>query len=186
MATKTETASGRKREQRSNMNSRWIVVLPALLGFFFTGCKKGDGWDEYKYRDAGFAISSPKLPVAFPQSQDDNPNTRAYGIKYDNRSEIIITMGPLDMYENLPDKEKLQRLKDLTVRGTSSKLISEKEISLDGNPGIEIEIESSSKHLRAREYMVNGKILAIQSSAPVGQPFVADTDRIFDSLQLLR
>jgi hypothetical protein len=169
------------------MNSRWIVVLPALLGCcFVTGCKKGDGWDEYKYRDAGFAISSPKLPVPLPQSQDDNPNTRAYGIKYDNRSEIIITMGPLDMYENLPDKEKLQRLKDLTVKGTSSKLISEKEIALDGNPGIEIEIESTSQHLRARGYIVNGKILAIHSSGPAGQPFVADTDRIFNSLRLLR
>ncbi len=39
------------------------------------------------------------------------------------------------------------------------------EISLDGNPGIEVELESSK---------------------PDGQPYVADTDRIFDSLRLLR
>jgi hypothetical protein len=162
-----------------------ITPLALLSCSFVTACKKGDGWEEYKYRDAGFAISAPSLPIPRPAFPGE-PNSKAYGIQYDNHSEILITAGPLDMFENLPDKEKLQRLKDLTVQGTSSKLISEREISLDGNPGMEIEIESSRHHLRQRYYLVNEKILAIQSSAPAGQPFVADTDRIFDSLRLLR
>lgn len=168
------------------MKKHWIASLLSLLSCcFVTACKKGDGWEEYKYRDAGFAISAPFMPIPARRSPDE-PNTRAYGIKYDNHSEILITAGPLDMFENLPDKEKLQRLRDLTVRGTSSKLISEKEISLDGNPGVEMEIESSSEHQRERYYIVNGRILAIQSFAPTGQPFVTDTDRIFDSLRLLQ
>lgn len=125
------------------MKRPWILTLLALLSCcFVTACKKGDGWEEYKYRDAGFAISAPSLPIPRPTSHDES-NTKAYGITYDNRSEVLINAGPLDMFENLHDKEKLQRLKDLTVQGTSSKLISEKEISLDGNPGIEIEVESS-------------------------------------------
>jgi hypothetical protein len=33
---------------------------------------------------------------------------------------------------------------------------------------------------------VNGKFFALQSFAPPGEPFVADTDRIFDSLRLLK
>jgi hypothetical protein len=167
------------------MKKHWMITLALLSCCFVTACKKGDGWDEYKYRDAGFAISAPSLPIPRPTSPDES-NTKAYGIKYDNRSDILITAGPLDMFENLPDKEKLQRLKDLPVQGTSSKLISEKEISLDGKPGIEIEVESSSRHLRERYYIVNGRILAIQSSAPTGQPFVTDTDRIFESLRLLQ
>ena len=65
-------------------------------------------------------------------------------------------------------------------------LESEKEISLDGNPGIEYEIEGSSEHYRTRYYLVNGKFFALQSFAPPGEPFVADTDRIFDSLRLLK
>jgi len=168
------------------MKKRWILVPLAVLSCcFVTACKKGDGWDEYKYKDAGFAISSPRLPIPRPTSADE-PNTRAYGLKYDNRSEILFSMGPLDMFETLPDKEKLQKLKDLTVQGTSSKLISEKELSLDGNPGIELEVEAHSRHTRERYYLVSGKILAIESSAPIDQPFVADTDRIFDSLRLLK
>jgi hypothetical protein len=168
------------------MKRCWILTPLALLSCcFVTACKKGDGWEEYKYRDAGFAISAPSLPIPLPTSPDE-PNSKAYGLKYDNRSEILITAGPLDMFEDLPDKEKLQRLKDLTVQGTSGKLISEKELSLDGNPGLEMEIESRSHHLRERFYLVNGRILGIQSSAPTGQPFVADTDRIFESLRLLK
>jgi hypothetical protein len=168
------------------MKKQWLASLLALLSCcFVTACKKGDGWEEYKYRDAGFAISSPLMPIPAPPSPDE-PNTKAYGIKYNNRSEILITAGPLDMWENLPDQEKLQRLKDLTVQGTSSKLLSEKEILLDGNPGIEMEIENINFHLRGRYYMVNGKVFALQSTAPPGEPFVTDTDRVFDSLRLLR
>src|SRR5215470_15718555 len=173
-------------EQRSKMKKHWIGSLLVLLSCcLVTACKKGDGWDEYKYKDAGFAISAPRLPIPRPTSPDE-PNTRAYGLKYDNRSEILFSMGPLDMFENLPDKEKLQKLKDLTVQGTSSKLIAEKEIELDGNPGLELEMESHSQHLRERYYIVNGKIVSILSSAPAGQPLVTDTDRIFDSLRLLK
>jgi len=172
--------------KRSKMKRHCMITLLALLSCcFVTACKKSDGWEEYKYRDAGFAISAPSLPIPRPTSPDE-PNTKAYGIKYNNRSEILITAGPFDMFENLPDKEKLQRLKDLTVQGTSSKLISEKEISLDGNPGMEMEVESNRLHMRERYYIVNERILAIQSTAPIGEPFVTDTDRIFDSLRLLR
>ena len=167
------------------MKRRWIVTALALLCCgFVTTCKKSDGWQEYKYRDAGFAISSPSLPIPRPTSADE-PNTKAYGIKYDNRSEILVSAGPLDMFEHLPDKEKLQRLKDLTVEGTSSKLISEKELWLDGKRGIEIEAESSSRHVRVRYYIVDGRMLVIESSAPTGQPLVTDTDRVFASLHLL-
>ena len=168
------------------MKKHWIVSLVVVLSCcFVTACKKGDGWEEYKYRDAGFAISAPFMPIPAPPDPE-YPNTKAYGIRYNNRSDIGFIAGPLDMFENLPDKEKLQRMKDLTVKGTSSKLVSEKEISLDGNPGIEFEIEGAGVHSRSRWYIVNGKFLALQSSAPPGEPFVTDTDRIFDSLRLLK
>jgi len=59
------------------------------------------------------------------------------------------------------------------------------EISLDGNPGIEVELESSSRRLRERYYIGGRKDFGNKVS-PTGQPFVADTDRIFDTLRLLR
>jgi hypothetical protein len=168
------------------MKKHWMASLLALLSCYFANaCKKGDGWDEYKYRDAGFAISAPFMPVPARPSPEE-PNTRAYAINYNSRTGIVISAGPLDMWENVSDTEKLQRMKDLMLQGSVSKLVSEKEISLDGNPGIEMEIENTNFHLRARYYMVNGKVFALQSSAPSDLPFATDTDRIFDSLRLLR
>ena len=114
------------------------------------------------------------MPIPAPRDPEE-PKTRAYGIRYNNRSDVAFSTGPLDMFENLPDKEKLQRMKDLSVRGTVSKLVSEKEVSLDGNPGIEFEIEGTGVHSRTRCFIVNGKLFALYSSAPPGEPFVADT-----------
>ena len=60
------------------------------------------------------------------------------------------------------------------------------EISLDGNPEIEVELESSSGRLRERYYIGGRKDFGNIVVSPTGQPFVADTDRIFDSLRLQR
>jgi len=46
----------------------------------------------------------------------DEPNSKAYGLKYDNRSEILITPAPRPVRESARQR-KLQRLKDLTVQG---------------------------------------------------------------------
>ena len=53
------------------------------------------------------------------------------------------------------------------------------EISLDGNPGIDAELESSSRRLRERYYIGGRKDFGNIVVSPTGQPFVADTDRIF-------
>ncbi len=145
------------------MKNHWSASLVALLSCFFVvacGTSKGtgDGWKEYKYRSDGFAVSAPSKPIPLPPS-DEHPNTRAYGLNYGNRTEVLIAAGTLGTWENLSDREKLQRLKDLEVQGTSSKLISDKEISLDGNPGIEYEIEGYVLHSRSRYFIVNDKIV---------------------------
>jgi hypothetical protein len=60
------------------------------------------------------------------------------------------------------------------------------EISLDGKPGIEAELQSSSRRLRERYYIGGRKDFGKIVVSPTGQPFIADTDRMFDSLRLLR
>lgn len=47
------------------MKEHWIAILSVMLSrCLVTACKKkGDGWDEYKYPDAGFAVSAPSMPI---------------------------------------------------------------------------------------------------------------------------
>ena len=76
------------------MTKHWMASLLALLScYFVNACKKGDGWDEYKYRDAGFAISAPFMPVPARPSPEE-PNTRAYAINDNSRTGIVISAGP--------------------------------------------------------------------------------------------
>ena len=166
-----------------------IVCLLGGAGYFAfqrsAGTESGDGWKEYKYPDDGFAISAPSKPAPQPTSEED-PRYRGYTINYGNRAMVVFT-SPYSMWGNLSPEEKLQRLEESQVQGAASKLISEKKISLGGNPGIDLEVESADSrfHIRSRWYVVNGKVLAVYAPAPTDAPFASDNDRILDSLRLL-
>ncbi len=175
------------------MKKHWMASLVVLLSCcFLAACEKGDadGWKEYKYRDDGFAISAPLRPVPMPDpsaTPAERKNNRLYGIDFGNRTTIVIGVSPADDFgENVPAEELLQRLKNLTLRGTVSKLVSQKEISLAGNPGIEYEYQAAGFHARERFYVVKDKFLGMQSMAYGGDPLAPATDRIFDSLRLLK
>jgi hypothetical protein len=56
------------------------------------------------------------------------------------------------------------------------------EISLDGNPGIGVGLESSSRRLRERYYIGGRKDFGNIGVYPqLASPSSADTDRLFDS-----
>jgi hypothetical protein len=173
------------------MKKHWMVTLVVLLSCcVVAACKKGDGWEEYKYRNDGFAISAPIMPVPRTYSgatADERQNSRAYGIDFGNRTEILITLGPVsDFGENVPPEELLQRLKNLTLRGVPAKLVSERQLSLVDNPGIEYEFQAEKWRARERVYIVKDKLLGMSSTAYGDNPLAPATDRIFDSLRLLK
>jgi hypothetical protein len=175
------------------MKKHWMASLVVLLGgCLLAACDKGagDGWKEYKYRDDGFAISAPLQPVPMPDrsaTPAERKNHKAYGIDFGNRTEIMIGVGPADdLGENVPAEELLQRLKNLTLQGVPAKLVSERQLSLADNPGIDFEFQAEGWHARERVYVVKDKLLGVTSSAYGGDPLAPATDRIFDSLRLLK
>jgi hypothetical protein len=175
------------------MKRHWMASLVVLLSCcFVAACDKGvdDGWKEYKYRDDGFAISAPSMPVPRIDSSAtpaERQNSRAYGINFGNRTEILFGVNPAsDLGENVPAEELLQRLKNLTLRGVPAKLVSERQLSLGDNPGIEFEFQAESWHGRQRVYIVKDKFLGVSSTARGSDPLAPATDRIFDSLRLLK
>jgi hypothetical protein len=175
------------------MKKHWMAILLVLLSCCFVGaCERSDsdGWKEYKYRDDGFAISAPLRPVPMPDrsaTPAEQKNHRAYGIDFGNRTEILIGVSPADdLGENVPAEELLQRLKNLTLRGVPAKLVSERQLSLAGNPGLEYEFQAEGWHARQRFYIVKDKLLGVSSTAYGGDPLAPATDRIFDSLRLLK
>jgi hypothetical protein len=146
---------------------------------------KGDGWKEYEYPNDGYAVSTPSNPIPFPPSEED-PDNRSYRINYGENTMVAFGASPYAMWGDLSPKAKLERIEEMEVKGTAGKLVSEKEISLAGNPGIELEVEFHDSHMHSRWYVVNGKVLYLYSVAPTDAPLAGDTGRIFDSLRLLR
>lgn len=173
------------------MKKHWMASLVVLLCCcFVAACEKGDGWEEYKYRDDGYAISAPSMPVPRIDSSAtpaERKNSRAYGINFGNRTEILFGVNPADdLGENVPAEELLQRLKNMTLQGVPAKLVSERQLSLADNPGIEFEFQAEHWHSRQRVYIVKDKLLEVSSTAYGGNPLAPATDRIFDSLRLLK
>jgi len=83
--------------------------------------------------------------------------------------------------------EILPKVKDATVQTVNGKLLNQKNISLDSNPGIEFEtMGSKGYHSRSRYYIVGNRLLAIVSYSSQGRPLPPDTTRMLDSLRVLR
>ena len=175
------------------MKKQWMASLVVLVsGCFVAACDKGasDGWQEYKYTNDGFAISAPSMPIPRTYSGDtaaERQNSKAWGIDFGNRTEVLITLGlASDFGENVPAQEMLQRLKNTTLQGVRAKLVSEKQLSLGDNPGIEFEFQAERWHSRQRVFIVKDRLLGLSSTARGSDPLPPATDRMFDSLRLLK
>ena len=86
----------------------------------------------------------------------------------------------------MPVRDILQAAKNGGLTKTKSRLVSEKEIVLEGYQGLEFEAEGPPYHMRGRLYYVDGRLMQMLSIAPSGKPFSALTDRIFSSFRLLK
>jgi len=146
-------------------------------------------WKEYEYPADGFAISAPAKPV----SQDQQTSTvigqlqsHTYMIELGGDAGVVVSVTDFGKGPNVNAKEMLQGAKEGSLKSTNSKLVSEKEILLDGNPGLEFDFEASAYHGHARYYIVRGRLLALMSIAPATQPIAPVTGKIFDSLRLLK
>jgi hypothetical protein len=82
--------------------------------------------------------------------------------------------------------DSLQAVKDGMARSANAKVLSERKISIDSNPGVEFEMGSESYRARVRCYIIGSKLLVIIGFADGGNLLPPDTSRILDSLRLLR
>jgi len=146
-------------------------------------------WKQYVYPNDGFAISAPAKPQAQDQSTDTATGrlqSHTYAIELGGDSGFMVSVTDFGKGPNINAKAMLQAARDGSLKSTNSKLISEKEISLEGNPGLEFDFEAPAHHGRARYYIFQGRLLTLMSIAPAGKPLSLDTARIFNSLRFLK
>jgi len=192
----TENANDHSLAHSYYANGKTVTLMSvAKVGFplfpdaerFFGSLRFMPAWKEYAFADDGFAISAPyapvlkSKPVATPAGQ---VQMHLYSIDLTSGSGVMINVTNYGK-DNKLSPAALQLTKDATVQSISAKLLSERDISLDSNPGIEFEMGTESYRARSRYYIVESKLVAIVSYAGGGRPLPPDTSRILDSLRLL-
>jgi hypothetical protein len=161
------------------------AVILALCTAAFS--QKPD-WKDYEYREDGFAVAAPFKPK-FEKDLVDTAAGRmevhTYNIEAGLFWNLAVSINDISMFGDLPAKELLQAAKNGSLTEVKGKLIAEKEISLNGAPGIEYEIATPDYHSLTRCYYVNGRTIAQISTAKTGLPFALNTDRFFSSLRFI-
>ena len=145
-----------------------------------------DEWKEYSYESDGFAVSAPAEPVLNKQSQSTaagNVEVHNYAIELGNNSGVMISSTQFPTAQGDP-KTMVQAAKNGAVNTMNAKITSEKEITLDGNPGVQFDAENANFHVHSRMYVVKGRLLTLLAVAPADGKIPPTADRVFDSFKL--
>ena len=171
-----------------------VSVAPSEFPFFpgterfFNSLRFIPPWKEYQYDGDGFAFSAPAKPslqTNFVDTSVGRVEMHLYKIDLGDDTGIMVTVTDYGNRTKI-STEVLQRVKETTLAQVNGKVLSEKSISLDKNPGIDFELMGSDGyHARSRYYIIGTRLVGLVSYAGQEKPLPADTTRILDSLRLL-
>ena len=165
-----------------------------LIGFVFfavlsTTAHAQDAWKEYVYKETQMAFSMPADPVASTQSVDTaDGKIMIHQYLLEKGSYALMVMVNLypDKILQTPSDKLLAAGRDGAVSTIKGKVTSEKKITIDGNPGIEFQYESSKWFGTYRIYLVGACLYQVASMNSVGTPRFPDTDRFQNSFRLVK
>ena len=166
----------------------WLAMLSVLLVCSALAVAVQSGWKEYVYAEDGFAISAPMQPTLQTESKDTpigSVDAHNYTVDLGNETAVGVNATDFKMGQGIDAKLVLAATKAGLAESLQAKIVSEKEISLGSEPGLELELVTDSTHLRFRYFFIDGKLFALMSTAPLAKPFAPETTRMFDSFRLV-
>jgi hypothetical protein len=148
-----------------------------------------DGWKEYPFPEDGFSISAPAKPAFAKESTETaiGPlEQHTYQVQLGADSGLMINTTDFKQGDSLPLKKLLEAGMNGAAENSKSTASKEKDVSLEGNAGIEFELANETFHARVQLFFVNGKMLTVMAAAPAAKPIPAEADRFFSSLKLIK
>ncbi|HUK88451.1 MAG TPA: hypothetical protein VLT85_12365 [Terriglobales bacterium] len=168
--------------------SKRLLTSVVLFVSVFAASGQEPKWKEYEYPEDGFAASFPFLPTVekMPmETEGGKVEMHDYEVGSDTSWNLGVAVYDVSKFGDLPARELLQAGRNGAVAEVKGQLISERDISLNGTPGIEYEFRNNASHALARSYYVNGRVITMISVAPSAQPLFLGTDRFFSSLRFI-
>ena len=169
------------------VRKHWIASI-VLMASALAAFGQIPEWKQYEFPDDGFSISAasrPKLEKQMVETAAGQMEMRTYSLDVAVWAVGVI-VNDFSAFPNVPAKEMLQAAKNGSVQEVKGRLVSEKEIFLEGNSGIEYEIKTDSHHSICRIYYVKGRLITLISVAPLSMPYFPATDQFFNSLHFLK
>lgn len=168
-----------------------ITLLAVGFIALLPGCgkreAKKDTWKEFTSKEGGFSVLMPKQPVKRKQTAPSDAGPI-------NVYMFTVNMGVVDygvMYHDIQGKvtdpeSSLDAARDGAVKSARGVLMTEKEISLDGNPGREIRIKARDNIIyTARIYLVRQRFYQTMVTVPEGVDVTRAARRFMDSFKLM-
>jgi hypothetical protein len=166
----------------------WAALLPALVACVALAAPVQSDWKEYVYAEDGFAISAPVQPTLQTETKDTpigSVDAHNYTVDLGENTAVGVNATDFKIGQGLDAKLILNATKAGLADSLQGKIVSEKEISLGGAPGLELELVTETNHIRFRYFFIEGKLFALMSTAPLVKPFAPETTRMFDSFRLV-
>jgi len=144
-------------------------------------------WKQFAPEKGGFSVLLPGTPIEGPikvATPAGEMTVQTYVVLRSDGARLAVVysdsptpIGPQDVQANLDGAKAGMAL---TSGGT---IKSEKTITLDGNPGRELEIIVRDGLVKARVYIVKQRIYQV-AAGPVGKITASDVDKVLDSFKL--
>ena len=161
-----------------------------LFAVIATVLRAQDVWKEYPNKEYSMAFSMPADPKPNTQTLDTKLGKitiQSYLLQQGGSAfMVMVNVYTDDVLQAVPAKVLAAGRDALVAHFTNGKVVSEKEIAVDGNPGIALDYTSDQYHGSYRAYLVGTRLYQLQSMAPTGTPLLPGTDHFMNSFRLVK
>ena len=176
------------------MRRRSAAIL-TLLGLSLVACAAQD-WKEHNSKEGRFKAKFPGDPVTQQQqipTAAGNLTMYMHAVERDSGNQAFMLMYndyPAETIRNSKAEDLLKACKDGVLQSASGKTSKEREIKIDGHPGMEFSFDGNSggRDMKCswRIYLVKNRLYQLAVLRFGQETPAADVKQFFDSFALSR
>ena len=151
------------------MQKAAVVLLACLVAGFVVDVQAQNGWTKFSPEGGNFSILMPGNPKAEVENKIGPFGPYTSNLFSETKGGTFYLIGWTDYPANvtLNVQGEINATRDNFIKSVAGRLIAEKEISLDGHPGLEFTAEMNSKFfVTSRIYVVGNRPYQILAVTP--------------------
>ena len=170
---------------------RFLAAIVAVVVLCLAGLaddKTAKKWQEFRCEDGRYRIRFPGRPKALERTENTSIGDVTYTYQMVGEGAFGYSVVCVKYPKNVEKDagQNLKRARDGAVKGLDGELVADKEITLDGHPGLEFVIRmKSGAWYRSRIFTVGTRLFQIIHVGTKQDARSRETDEFFDSFKLI-